>query len=139
MTVTGNVAGIKAAICTALRTVTTLKRVYDQVPENINETPCAYVLPRSGQYHIDCGSNMLHDFEVVILVKRAGDIEQGQEDLDEYINATGTICAAIEAASLSTYAHAIKVMGYQDYGGFEYPPGSGFVYIGVRFTVQVLA
>ncbi len=137
--VVANAAGIKAAICTALRTVTTLRRVYDQLPENINETPCAYVLPKSGQFHKDAGGNMIHNFEVTVFVRRIGDIAQGQEDLDEYLDATGTICAAIESASLSTYAHDLYVSGYRDYGGFEYPQGSGYVYIGVKFDVVVLA
>ena len=132
-----SMTGIKAAIVTALETVTSLKRVYSQVPENINEIPCAYVLPRTGTFHMDAGGNMTHNLEVVILVKRVGDIEEGQEDLDTYLD-DGSICTAIESASFGTHAHDLRVIGYRDYGGLEYPPGSGSVFLGIRFDIQVL-
>lgn len=139
MAVTGNLGGIKAAICTALRTVTTLKRVYDHLPASINETPCAYVMPKSGTFHMDAGANMTHRLEVSVLLKRIGDVEDAQEALDDYLDASGTIAAAIESAALGTHAHALMVEGYHDYGGYEFPVGSQQYFLGVRFSVLVIA
>ena len=133
-----SMTGIKAAIVTALESVATLKRVYSQVPETINEIPCAYVLPRSGTFHMDVGSNMTHMMEVVVLVKRVGDIEEGQAAMDVYLD-DSSICTAIEAATLGAHAHDLMVTGYRDYGGLEYPPGSGNVYLGLKFDIRVIA
>jgi hypothetical protein len=139
MAVTGNLGGIKAAIVTALETVTTLNRVYDHLPASINETPCAYVMPKSGNFHMDAGTNMTHRLEVCVLLKRIGDVEEAQENLDDYLDASGTIAAAIEGATLGTYAHALMVEGYHDYGGYEFPAGSQQYFIGVRFDILVIA
>ena len=130
-----SMTGIKAAIVTALESVTTLKRVYSQVPDKINEIPCAYVLPRSGTFHMDVGGNMTHTMEAVVLVKRVADLVEGQEALDEYLD-DSSIKTAIEAADLSTHAHAVIVTGYRDYGGLEY---SGDVYLGLKFDIKVIA
>jgi len=128
---------IKAAIVTALDTIDGL-RVYAQAPEIINELPCAYVLPRGGVYDFDVGGDMTHKFEIVLLVRRAGDLKQAQEDVDSYLDATGTysIKAAVDAAVLTS--GTITVTGYRDYGGFEYPPGTGQIFLGVKFDVDVI-
>ena len=136
-----SLTGIKAALVTALKTISGLT-VYDHVPESINEKPpVAWVMPRSGEYNLDPGGNMYQLFEVVLLVQRMGDLDQAQTDLDTYLDNSGTysIKAALDAASLSTHAHDLLVERWRDYGVMEYPPGSGTQYLGFKVDVRVLA
>jgi hypothetical protein len=128
-----SLAGIKAAIVASLSTCVT--RVYSQLPESVNERTCALVLPKSGTFHMDAGGNMNHYLEVTILTNRAGDVEQGQEELDPLLDAE-SVCAAIESANLSTHAHDVMVTGYRDYGGMQYGQGQ---FLGLKFDITVIA
>lgn len=130
------VAGIRDAIKTALETISGL-RVYDTVPDSIGELPAAWVLPTGGTYDFDVGGDMEHRFEIVLLVQRGGSLTEAQDALDGYLaeSGTGSIKAAVDAATLSTHADAIRVEGYRDYGGMEY---AGQLYLGVRFDVSVI-
>jgi hypothetical protein len=45
-----------------------------------------------------------------------------------------SICHWIEQST----SYHMRVVDYHDYGGLEYPPGSGNVYLGVKFAVEAL-
>ena len=130
------VVGIRDAIKTALATITGLN-TFDTVPESINAFPAAFVFPRYGDYDYDVGDDMVHRFEIVVLVARQGDIAESQDEIDAYCDASGTysIKTAVDAATLSTHADAIRVIRYRDYGSLDF---AGSYYIGVRFDVDVI-
>lgn len=134
-----SLAGIKAAIVTALDTISGL-RAYDQAPESVNDLPCAYVLPKSGAFHFDAGNNMTHELEIILLVQRGGELQQAQADIDAYMDSTGTksVKAVLESSALvkGTDIQDLIVTGYRDYGGLEY---AGSVFLGLKFDVHVLA
>ena len=131
-----SLSGIRDAIKTALETISGLN-AYDTVPDVI-DPPCAWVLPKAGDYHKTFSSVTLdHHFEVTVLLSRAGHIALGQDAADVYLDPSGasSLIAAIEAATLSTHASDIVVTGYKDYGGFEF---GGQTYIGFKLDVEVL-
>ncbi len=131
-----SLAGIRDAIETALATVSGL-RAYDTVPDKI-EPPCAWVKPGSGRYHDTFSSaSMTHVFEVQVIIRRAGNVDEAQDKADTYLDPTGSssLLAAIEAATLSTHASDIVVTGYRDYGGYAF---GGQEYIGFKLNVEVL-
>ena len=128
------VAGIKADIVTQLKTISSLKRVYDHLPEEVNKIPCAMVLPKSATYETLAGRTVNHTLEVTLLVKRVGDLVEGQEDLDSYLDdSTGanSICHWIEQST----NYSMRVVGFRDYGGFTYGNGQ---FIGCKFDVICL-
>ncbi len=132
----GSISGIRSAINTALDTISGL-RTFNTVPETINEFPAAFVRPQSGAYDYDVGGDMVHKFEIVLLVRRWGDVDESQDTLDPYCDESGTysIKAAVDAATLSTYASAIRVTGFRDYGAIEF---AGIFYVGAKFDVDVI-
>ena len=131
-----SISGVRSAINTALDTISGL-RTFATLPDTINEFPAVFVMPRSGEYDYDVGGDMTHKYEIVLLIRRWGEVTEAQDDLDPYCDEAGTysIKAAVDAATLSTYADAIRVTGFRDYGGIEF---AGINYIGVRFDVDVI-
>jgi len=130
--------GIRDAIKAALESITSLKKVYDTMPESIGDLPAVTIAPKHGTYHatFDPGE-MGHSFELTLFITKGQSFAEAQDELDAYIAPTGasSIRAAVEAAILSTHADSIVVTGYRDYGGIEY---AGQQYIGCRFDVEVL-
>ncbi|MFA4973643.1 MAG: hypothetical protein WC683_13615 [bacterium] len=133
-----SIAGIRSAIASALTSVTFLKRIYTYPPESIGEPPCAYIVPKSGNFHDDFAGSMTHEFEVVVLLTIGPGFTQQQTALDLLIDETASaIRAAIEGASLGSNADAIVVTGYHDYGGIQYGENPTQTFMGVKFDVQV--
>ena len=135
-----SLTGIKAAIVASLNTISGLT-AYSHLPETINEPlPVALVLPRSGDFDMDAGGNMMHHLEITVLLQRMGDLSQAQEDLDTYLDDTGTysIKATLESSAtvLTGHAHCLRVERWRDYGGLKYAETD---YIGVKFDIAVIA
>ncbi len=133
-----SVLGIRDAIKTALETITGLT-AYDNVPETIPSDgfPLAMVYPLKGTFHEDFSGQMGHEFEITLLVGQCpGLAASAQDALDGYLSesGTGSVVAAVEAATLSTHGDAIVVTGYNDYGFIQFKE---LTYWGVRFGVQV--
>jgi len=131
-----SIAGLRADIVTQLKTISSIKRVYDHMPEAINELPCAMVLPKSALYETLGGYACKTMMEVTLLVKRVGDLEEGQADLDAYLDdSTGvdSVCHWVEASTVFN----MRVVDFHDYGGLEYPPG-GPVFLGVKFLIEAI-
>lgn len=131
-------AGIRDAIKTALTTITSLKAVYDTMPESIGDLPAVAIAPRGGTYHSTFDSTKLaHSFELTLFIPKGQSFAEAQDELDAYIAPSGasSILAAVEAANLSGHADSIMVMGYRDYGGLEY---AGLQFIGCKFDIEVL-
>lgn len=128
--------GIRDAIQTGLATISGL-RAYDNVPDSVNELPCAFPIPKTGSYDFTAGDTYECHMEIVLLLARQGDIEEIQESLDDYIQPTGnkSIKAAIEAADYGAHADSVRVSGFRDYGGIEF---NGAMYIGAKFDMHVL-
>ncbi len=130
-----SLSGLRDELKTALTSIVALKGVYDVAPESIAELPAAYVLPIAGDYDLTAGgATMRHLFDVVLLVRSGAKLTQAQDELDGYIDPTGSgsIKAAIEAGTY-THADAIRVTGYSNYGGMAY---AGVEYIGARFRLE---
>ena len=128
--------GIRDAVQSSVDDITSL-RVYDTVPDSINEFPACWVLPRSGSYLDAMSTAMTHNMELTLLVARAGNLDEVQDTLDDFIDSTGSnsIPTKIEASSLGSHADAILVTGYDTYGGLEF---NGTPFIGAKINFQVM-
>ena len=133
-----SLAGIRDAIKTALETITSLRKVYDTMPESIGDLPAVTIAPKHGPYHEAFDpTKMTHNFELTLFITKGQSFAEAQDELDAYIAPTGasSIRAAVEGATLTGHADSIMVTGYRDYGGLEY---AGQQYIGCHFDVEVL-
>lgn len=132
-----SIAGIRDAMKTGLQTINALRGVYDTVPDSINEYPAAFILPISGDYDLDAGGNWLPNFEVTLLIRRQGDVQDAQDTIDGFIapSGSGSVKAAIEAADYGSHASSVRVARFKDYGGLLF---AGVTYIGCKFDVEVL-
>jgi len=132
------ILGIRAAIQTALATITGL-RAYSEYPATL-ELPCAIVslsptLPV--EYNLTAGNaTCVYHFIIDLLLTRQGSIEEAQQALDLYVsfNGTSSIKTAVDAATLGTHADSIDVSGVDSFGPMTY---NNELYIGARFTVDV--
>ena len=131
-----SMSGIRDAVKTALETISGL-RVYDTVPDVV-EVPCAWVLPRSGNYHATFSSAVMnHQLEVTLLVRRGAVIAEAQDDIDAYIDPTGagSLLAALNAITLGAHGSSLLVRGYRDYGALAF---GGETYLGCKLDMEVL-
>ena len=128
--------GIRDAVQTSLDNISGL-RVYDTVPDQIQELPAAWVKPNSGTYNYTFTSGMTHEFECTLLVARGGNLDEVQDTLDDLLepSGSGSVPAFIESTSLSTHGSDIIVTGYRDYGGLEF---NGTPFIGAKVDFQVM-
>lgn len=128
--------GIRDAVQSSVDDISGL-RVYDTVPDSINEFPACWVLPRSGNYLDAMSTAMTHNMEVTLLVARAGNLDEVQDTLDDFIDSTGSnsIPAKIEASSLGSHGSMILVTGYDTYGGLDF---NGTPFIGAKINFQVM-
>ena len=128
--------GIRDAVATSIDDISGL-RIYDTVPDAINEFPAAWVLPKSGVYNDAFSTAMTHNLEITLLVARQGNLDEVQDTLDDFIDSAGSnsIPAKIEASSLGSHGDAILVTGYDTYGGLEF---NGTPYIGAKINFQVM-
>lgn len=129
-----SINGIRDAIKTAIATLNI--SAYDTVPDSINP-PAAWVIPKTGEYDLTAGPNMIVLFEVTVLLLKGASVQNAQDTLDAYILPSGSnsFKAVLEAANLSTHADSLRVVNFHDYGGLEF---SGVEYIGVKFDVEVI-
>jgi hypothetical protein len=128
--------GIRDAVQTSLDNISGL-RVYDTVPDQIQELPACWVKPSSATYNDTFADSMTHNFECTILVARGGNLDEVQDTLDDLLEPTGSgsIPAYIHSTSLSTHGSDILVTGYRDYGGLEF---NGTPYIGAKVDFLVM-
>ena len=128
--------GIRDTVQTSLDNISNL-RIYDTVPDSIRELPACWILPTSGTYNDTMANGMTHNFEITLLVARAGNLDEAQNTLDDLLEPTGSgsIPAYIHSTSLSTHGSSITTTGYSDYGGLEF---NGTPFIGVKIDFQVM-
>ncbi len=81
-------------------------------------------------------ASLVYHFYIEVLVNKGANIEQAQDDLDPYLQNSGTssIKAAIEAISWGTDADTCRVMGVANYGPAVY---GGIEYLGARISMDV--
>jgi len=129
---------VKAGIKTRLETISKL-RVYADAPDSINELPAAYIVQKAPAVPLTMGESIVAvDYDVIVLVSRAGDVDMGQQSLDPYTDATGTysIRAAINAdRTLDSSCACAWLLPPYDYGGLEY---NGTTYMGCKFPIHVV-
>lgn len=117
-------------------------RGYDVWPSTINP-PILVVRPLSGSYLVAFEEDAAnHQLEVTILLQLAHQ-EAAQEDMDAYLDPTGSksVAAALMAdPTISGTAGNAVVKGYRDYGGMTVgvdPDGQAPQYLGVKFDIEV--
>lgn len=129
--------GIRDALKTALAAVLPLAAAYDTVPDTI-QLPCAFVKPARGRYHETfVSSKLTHFMEVTVLLARGGVLDERQDTMDDLLEPTGSgsLLAAIEAASFEAHADYAIVRGYRDYGGLQFGEQT---YLGFKLDVEVV-
>ena len=127
---------VREGLKNALETIPGL-RAFDTMPQAIPETPVAYVLPVTGNYHYTMDDNLRYDFDITVAVSLKPSFSQAQELLDEFISPTGdrSIMKAIEAdPTLDGACDMVKCDAFTDYGFVIY---GGIQYLGVRFRVEI--
>lgn len=125
------VAGIK----TRLETISGLT-VYLEPPESVRQTPCAIILPSTGNYDESMDGSTLHTVIITVLVSKGQGYAEAQDELREYMAITGgsSIRGAINGdIDLGSAVDWSRIVRYYDYGGHEY---AGEQYLGVRFELQ---
>ena len=130
---------IRAGIKTRLETISGLS-AHDYIP-NFFEPPMALVAPPEIIDYDVTMSRGADRYEIpVILYVTQIDAETSQDALDEYLASTGStsVKAAIEGdGTLGGAAMDTRVISAGDYGGYEISQGT--TYLGVTFTVEVIA
>ena len=100
--------------------------------------PCAYILPRSGDYLINfpLGKAQI-ELDVILLLQRGDVLENVQDKLDTYLLpvGTGSMKAAIQQADLSNIADWLRVNSFSDYGGLTF---GDTAFIGCKWHVSVM-
>lgn len=132
-----SISGLRIAIKTGLETISGLK-AFSTVPDSIGQLPAAYVVPKTGTYDQAASGKVYQlGLEVVLLIRRVADVQQAQDELDPYVQPTGSksVKAAIQAANYSSHADTLRVSGFRDYGGLEF---GGQLYIGAKFDLEVV-
>ena len=131
-----SISGIRLAIKTALENIEGL-HVFDVAPEDVNQLPAAYILPRGGDFDTTFGGSIAHRFEIIVLVARGTDIGAAQKRLDQYLEDGDphSVKTAVDVANLGAHGDTIRITGYRDYSAMEY---SGAPCLGVKFDCEVV-
>lgn len=131
-----SLATIRAGLAVRLETIDGL-RVYPYPPDSISELPCAYILPKGGDYDTTFDHGIRYDFEVVLLLAKGADVKYAQLNIDNYINRTGakSVYAAIDGEStLGGSCDVCRVARFSEYGGLEY---AGTVFLGCKWALEI--
>ena len=134
-----SIEAIGSGIKTRLATITSLRRVYalNELPESINEFPCAVVMHTGTQYGVTMGGACdQHDFTVKVFVTNQDQPSAFNRILD-YLTRTGSdsVVAAIRAdTTLNGSASDVTVMSNAGQGVITW---GGTQYLGTEFTLEV--
>jgi hypothetical protein len=130
---------IRSGLKTRLETISGLD-VYDYVPDWF-EPPMALIMPPEIIDYDVTMSRGADRYEIpVVLYVTKIDAETSQDDLDSYLASSGStsVKAAVEGdGTLGGAAMDTRVISAGDYGGYEISQGT--TYLGVTFTVEVIA
>ena len=103
---TATLKDVRTAIATTLSAVLTDVKMYRRVPESI-VAPCIVIQPAAADYLVVHGNGATGwEFDLQVLV-RSTDDDVAQEELDDYVTATGT-------KSIVRIIHATPALGRTD-------------------------
>lgn len=131
-----SIVNIKTAIKTSIESALSIK-CYTSVQASPNP-PCAYILPKSGDYKVTLPMQKMQlELDVVLLLQRGDSLEDVQDTMDTYLLPTGSgsMKAAIDAAILSTDANFLRVNGFSEYGVIEF---GGVTFLGCKWHITVI-
>ncbi len=133
-----SLSGIRTKIDTALGTITGLNHAA-RVPSVVNPPFAFPALRPTDPVTFDFtarNATLVYHFYVELLVMKGGTLEQAQDDLDPYLQNTGTysIKAAVEAIDWLTDASCCRVMGVSNYGPAMY---GGTEFLGARLALDI--
>uniref|UniRef100_A0A6M3LPX5 Putative tail protein n=1 Tax=viral metagenome TaxID=1070528 RepID=A0A6M3LPX5_9ZZZZ len=133
-----SLSGIRSKISTALSGISGLE-YKDCFPDVINP-PVAFpalqpVEPLTYDFTSQ-NSSLIYHMYVEIVINKGGTIEQAQDDLDPYLQNSGStsIKAAIEAVDWATTADCCRVTNVSNYGPIMY---NGTEYFGARLNLDI--
>ncbi len=133
-----SLSGIRTKIDTALSGISGIEH-YSSVP-SVPNAPCAFPALRPNDpvsYDFTAqNATLVYHFYIEVLVLKGATIEQAQDDLDPYMQNTGTssIKAAVEAITWSPDADCCRVTGVSNYGPAMY---GGTEFLGARLLVDI--
>ena len=113
--------------------------VYGNPLESVSEMPCIQIIPVSGGGPVSFTGGIVHRLKLRVLVTLAQGFDEAQEELDGYLALTGanSVRATLNADNtVGSNANYAVMDGYDNYGGFEIPPGSQQMYLGAEITVE---
>ena len=126
------IAAVRAAIGTALTTITSIASVNDQVPDVIPKLPATIASLERIIYHRTLEGCIVQSWRILLLL-REGDSQSSHDDLDPYLAVSGSdsVKAVLEAASIGdgatvSVAENIGFIGYRQR-----------TYVGAEFLVEV--
>ena len=133
-----SLSGIRTLIDTALSGISGLNHSA-KVPSIVNPPFAFASLHPTDPVTYDFtaqNASLIYHFYVEVLINKGANIEQAQDDLDPYLQSTGSssIKIAIEAISWGTTAQTCRVTGVANYGSAVY---SGVEYLGARISLDV--
>jgi len=133
-----SVAGIRSLIKTSLDGISGL-HTSETVPSVIIPPMAFPALRPSDALSYDFtaqNASLVYHFYVEVLVNKGATLEQAQDDLDPYLQNSGStsIKAAVEAINWSTTADMCRVNNVSNYGPATY---GGVEYLGARLAVDV--
>ncbi len=133
-----SLSGIRTAIDTALSGISGLNHSA-KVPSIVNPPFAFPSLHPTDPVTYDFtaqNASLVYHFYIEVLVNKGANLEQAQDDLDPYLQNSGTysIKAAIEAISWGTDADTCRVMGVANYGPAIY---GGTEFLGARLSLDV--
>lgn len=135
-----DLSAIRSGLAARLATLTSLRAAHATWPDQVT-TPCAIVMPRSGNWRLALAGVPTFSFEVTLLVAplQQRGLKRAQDELDAYLDDTGagSVHAAIRGdVTLGGTVSTCDVTGFTDYGGLEV---NGVEYLGVKIEVEVWA
>jgi len=134
-----SIEAIGSGIKTRIATITSIQRVYapNELPEAINEFPCAVVMHTGTEYGVTMGgATDQHDFSIKIFVTNQDQPSAFNRILD-FLTRTGSdsVVAAIRAdATLNGSASDVTVLTNAGQGVITW---GGVQYLGTEFTLEV--
>lgn len=126
------VATVRAAIGTALTTITSIKSVNNQVPDAVGKLP-ATIADLENIEPLTMGGDMVQSWRLLLLLAER-DSKAAHDALDSYIAESGadSIKATLEAASIGdeVIIELTENMGHVDY--------RGTTFVGAEFVLMVV-
>ncbi len=133
-----SVKTIREKLGTTLATISGLT-VYDANAEAIEKYPAVFIDFDRIEYHKTAGGDRILHFLVTVLVARKATAAEAEDDLDPYIDSTGTssIPAKLEALTSTDFSGAASYAQINQASPGSIRGKDGAIYLGCTFDVEV--